>query len=149
MRPRLDELFQSIRWSFDNFVLPTVTDVTQLRSAKSISVLMEQAEQRLSHEGQAAFEEIAELRSCLRDHREQAAVPLKDAIDAELAVAFPPADRYLDHLMLAERVAAVRGLLLRLRENGQLDSEVFRTYLQRQLERDQRYLPKPSNWVPF
>jgi hypothetical protein len=59
----LERLVDSIRWTFDTYLLPTLTDPLAQSYGRTVSVLLAQAQARLREEPRALAEELRDLRA--------------------------------------------------------------------------------------
>ena len=160
VHPRTDELVDSIRWSFEAFVMPDLTDEYAISVAHTIRNLLQHVSLRIQLEGPALDEHRRELRSVLSDIREFAEVSqcaaladvpgrVNAALEADGPDAVPPPG-VVD---LGEKVVALRwaldGALRSLQAaKGELGGDeryvavrsAIRDCLGRQLEREAAWI---------
>lgn len=65
MRPRIDEVLQSIIWTYDEHILPAVEGELPKSLALTVSNLLRHVALRLEHEEPALVEDNAELRALM------------------------------------------------------------------------------------
>ncbi len=160
MRPRADEVMQSIIWTYDEHILPNVQGAFPKSLALTVSNLLRHVALRLEHEAPAMIEDIAELREVLGDiHRYTAALPAVpeslQRLQAELDAARQPAPvtGYVSPLDLVETATQLRGLLDRALKALQQHRatlgaapeykavrERIRTYLNHHLQRESLWI---------
>ncbi|MGB3411782.1 MAG: hypothetical protein WBA45_11340 [Microthrixaceae bacterium] len=73
VHPRTDELIESIRWSFENFVMPDLDDEYAISVAHTIRNLLKHVSLRIQFEGPALDAHRRELRGLLSEIRDYAA----------------------------------------------------------------------------
>jgi hypothetical protein len=118
VHPRTDELVESIRWSFEAFVMPDLDDEYAISVAHTIRNLLSHVALRIRLEGPALDEHRRELRALLariRDHAASSDVEPLQGLPAELDEALRadgPDDRPVPGVIdLGEKVVALRWAL--------------------------------------
>jgi hypothetical protein len=102
MRPRADEVLQSIIWTYDEHILPNVQGDFPKSLALTVSNLLRHVALRMEHEAPALIEDNAEVREVLREVAAYANT-LKPAPDSLQAL--------LPKLAAAGEAKAVNGYL--------------------------------------
>lgn len=122
MRPRADEVLTNVVETFDQYVLPDVTDPYAKSMATVISGLLRQTNLRIEHEGQALYDDVRAARVTLGqilDLLESASVrdqvsgatALAAETRAALAKVFRRDDEYPSLRSLAEESAELTSVL--------------------------------------
>ncbi|MCC6381661.1 MAG: hypothetical protein IT304_04090 [Dehalococcoidia bacterium] len=76
MRPSSTQIVAGIKWSFDTYVVPDLTSRLGQSAGRSIALLLEHLQARLTSEGQLLSEDNEDMRGLFHALREQlAAVP--------------------------------------------------------------------------
>jgi hypothetical protein len=160
MRPRADEVMQSIIWTYDEHILPNVQGDLPKSLALTVSNLLRHVALRMEREAPALIEDNAELREVLggigRYLTTLKAVPktlqqLRSALDD--AGTPQPVNGYVSPLALTEEADALRTLLdkvlkaLQAHRDALRDTHGYHTtrnsirdYLNHQIERQSRWI---------
>src|SRR4051794_29332089 len=141
MTPSALQIVNSIRWSFEQAIVPELSDPLTQSYARSIMAALDVLEVRLPIEGQLLLEEAADLREVLRSVRPVLPDDVAAAIDDALeATADPVAPFDLQGATArADRLRSAAAAVIASQPHD--DGGVLRAYLGRQLERERRLQP--------
>ena len=101
MRPRADEIVQSITWTFEEHIVPDLKDPLAKSLSLTLGYLLRHVEQRIRDEGPALHADIREIRQALRS--------VQDLLQRTPAIVSDP-----DLSRLSQEIAAVLGRQYRL-----------------------------------
>lgn len=118
MRPRADEVLQSIIWTYDEHILPNVQGDFPKSLALTVSNLLRHVALRMEHEAPALIEDNAEVRAVLGEIAAYASTltAAPDSLQALLptltdASEAKSSDGYISLIALAEEAETLRTLL--------------------------------------
>jgi hypothetical protein len=114
LRPRSDEILRSVLWSFEEFIVPELTDAYAVSVGHTIVNLLRHLALRVELEPPALYAGNAELRELLADvaayARVSGADDLAEDVESTLVAAAPVSD-YPSASRLADDALALRGAL--------------------------------------
>jgi hypothetical protein len=113
LRPRSDEILRSVLWSFEEFIVPELSDPYAVSVGHTITNLLRHLALRVELEPPALFVGNAELRELLADIAgyARAAGPAELADDLDRTLAATPPSEYPSASRLADDALALRGAL--------------------------------------
>jgi hypothetical protein len=114
LRPRSDEILRSVLWSFEEFIVPELSDPYAISVGHTITNLLRHLALRVELEPPALFAGNAELRELLADIAAYATAAggaaLADDLERTLAATTPASD-YPSASRLTDDALALRGAL--------------------------------------
>ncbi len=143
IHPDLDDVLASIIDTFDRYLAPDIHDEYAASLALTVSQLLRSARARAAHEGQALFDDNAELRALLLARRDDLPPAARVAVDDALAIArdprtYPSVARLQDE---AVRLRAALVVAIEALPDADHPARVaVRTYLDHQLRRQEPWL---------
>ena len=152
LRPRSDEILRSVLRSFEEFIVPELSDPYAISVGHTITNLLRHLALRVELEPPALFAGNAELRALLTDIAgyARAAGPRELADDLDQTLAATPASHYPSASRLADDALALRGALDRAIQALQAapsDSEEYLDLRTRIREWIGRALAREAEWI--
>ena len=152
LRPRSDEILASVLWSFEEFIVPELTDPYAISVGHTITNLLRHLALRVELEPPALFAGNAELRELLADiagyARATGSAELADDLGRTLAATqasdYPSASRLVDDAL------ALRGALdraIRALQAAPSDTEEYLNLRARVREWIGRALAREAEWI--
>lgn len=152
LRPRSDEILASVLWSFEEFIVPELSDPYAISVGHTITNLLRHLALRVELEPPALFAGNAELRELLADIAgyARAAGPAELADDLGRTLAATPASDYPSVSRLVDDALALRGALdraIRALQAAPGDSEEYLNLRARVREWIGRALAREAEWI--
>lgn len=153
LRPRSDEILQSVLWSFEEFIVPELEDEYAISVSHTIVNLLRHLALRVELEPPALYAGNSELRELLGDvaayARGEGAGELVAEIETALVAAAPARD-YPSASRLADDALALRGALdraIRGLQAAPSESAEYLTLRARIREWIGRALEREAEWI--
>jgi len=143
VRPRADEVLDSVIWTFDTYIAPEVHEPYASSRTLTLAQLLRHVRARIRGEGDALWEDNRELRQLLAELQGGLAPALSADVAQTLSASLRPPDVYPSLLRLTEEATALRGALdriLRALPDDAPERQRIRSYLGAQLTRQQPWL---------
>lgn len=152
LRPRSDEILASVLWSFEEFIVPELTDPYAISVGHTITNLLRHLALRVELEPPALFAGNAELRELLADIAgyARATGPAELADDLGRTLAATQASDYPSASRLVDDALALRGALdraIRALQAAPSDSEEYLNLRARVREWIGRALAREAEWI--
>lgn len=152
LRPRSDEILASVLWSFEEFIVPELSDPYAISVGHTITNLLRHLALRVELEPPALFAGNAELREVLADIAvyARAAGPAELADDLGRTLTAAPASDYPSASRLVDDALALRGALdraIRALQAAPSDSEEYLNLRARIREWIGRALAREAEWI--
>jgi hypothetical protein len=152
LRPRSDEIVRSVLWSFEEFIVPELSDAYAISVGHTIVNLLRHLALRVELEPPALFAGNAELRELLGDVAAYARATGADGLleDVESALASAPASEYPSASRLADDALALRGALdraIRALQAAPSESAEYAALRARIREWIGRALEREAEWI--
>ncbi len=152
LRPRSDEILASVLWSFEEFIVPELSDPYAISVGHTITNLLRHLALRVELEPPALFAGNAELRELLADIAgyARAAGPAELADDLGRTLAAAPASDYPSASRLVDDALALRGALdraIRALQAAPSDTEEYLNLRARVREWIGRALAREAEWI--
>jgi hypothetical protein len=150
INPTADDVLAAIIETFDRYLLPEIHDEYAASLALTVSQLLRSVRARVAHEGEALWEDNAELRSLLATLAPRlregtaASVAAAAAVDSTLASSAPRTDTYWSTPRLQAEAMALRAALVdvieALPDGDHPARAAIRGYLEANLRRQEPWL---------
>jgi len=153
LRPRSDEILRSVLWSFEEFIVPELSDPYAISVGHTITNLLRHLALRVELEPPALFAGNVELRELLADvagyARADGLTELAEDLETTLAAA-APASEYPSMSRLTDDALALRGALdrsIRALQAAPSDSDDYVELRARIREWIGRALAREAEWI--